>query len=349
VTTNKQPVTLIVGQGLAGTLLAWQLIRLGQQVIIVDREELVTSSKIAGGIITPITGMRMVKSWRLDEFYPVAKEFYRWVESETGSSLYFEKPIQRLFQSAEEQELYDQRSKEPGFADYVLTPGIPEKTGLNISSGGFVMNGGHLDVGRFLQSSRQRFIEQGCYLSGKVNPDSIEIRPDGLRWQDVTMDLVVFCEGWTNQQNPFFDWVPFKPAKGEVLEIRCDGLSQQRIINRGGFIAPLGNRKFRSGSTYEWEQLDKHPTEAGRNEICKKIEGMTDLPYEITDHKAAVRPVINESKALLGRHPSKERLAFFNGLGSKGVLNGPYLSAMLANNITKNEPLEECVDLRKNF
>ena len=134
-----------------------------------------------------------------------------------------------------------------------------------------------------------------------------------------------------------------------MLEIRCEGLSEQRIINRGGFIAPLGNNKFRSGSTYEWEHLDNMATEAGKDEICDKIRGMTNLPFEITSHKAAVRPVIQESKALLGRHPGEQRVAFFNGLGSKGVLNGPFLSSMLANHLVTGSPIEECVDVRKNL
>jgi len=340
---------LIVGQGLAGTLLAWQLIRLGQKVMVVDREEAVTSSKIAGGIVSPITGMRMVKTWRLDEFYPAAKEFYRWIESETGSSLYFEKPVQRLFRDREEQSRFERRMTEPGFAEYILKEGVPDQEGLLADSGGFVMQGAYLNVIQFLQVSRQRFSEQTFYQSGEVSPDSLEILPSGLRWKGMDFEQVVFCEGWKGNQNSFFDWVPFKPAKGEILEVRCDELSEQRIINRAGFLAPLGDHKFRAGSTYEWEQLDNQITGVGEKEICEKIRAMTDLPFAIIDHKAGVRPIINGSKALLGRHPGMERLAFFNGLGSKGVLNGPFLSAMLARHLVDGSPIEECVDLRKNM
>lgn len=348
-TTNTQPCTLIVGQGLAGTLLAWQLIRLDHKVMIVDREDAVTSSKVAGGIVTPITGMRMVKTWRLDEFYPAALEFYRWIESETGSELYFEKPIQRLFKNADEQEQFNQRIKEPGFADYVLEAGVPNKEGILANKGGFLMQGGFLDVETFLYTSRKHFVELESYQSGEVHTDSLEISPSCARWNGIDFDQVVFCEGWTGKDNSLFDWVPFKPAKGEVLEIRCKGLGEGRIINRGGFIAPLGDNKFRSGSTYEWDQLDYQPTAVGKEEISEKIRAMTDLPFEITDHKAAVRPVIQESKALLGRHPGEERVAFFNGLGSKGVLNGPFLSAMLAKHLVTGGPIEECVDVRKNI
>jgi len=50
---------LILGQGLAGTAIAWRLWERGLPFLIVDRDEPVTSSKIAAGLLTPITGMRM--------------------------------------------------------------------------------------------------------------------------------------------------------------------------------------------------------------------------------------------------------------------------------------------------
>ena len=86
--TLQQFDFLIVGQGLAGTALAWTLLRRGYRVLVVDRCDEITSSKIAAGLITPITGMRLVVSWRLDEFLPFATEFYRSVEQQTGADFF---------------------------------------------------------------------------------------------------------------------------------------------------------------------------------------------------------------------------------------------------------------------
>jgi glycine oxidase len=61
---------IICGQGLAGTLLAWKLLELGQPVIIIDLDEAVTSSKIAAGIVTPITGLRLALSHDVGTFLP---------------------------------------------------------------------------------------------------------------------------------------------------------------------------------------------------------------------------------------------------------------------------------------
>ena len=48
---------LIIGQGLAGTVLAWNLIQRGRSVIVLDREDESTSSKVAAGLINPFVGM----------------------------------------------------------------------------------------------------------------------------------------------------------------------------------------------------------------------------------------------------------------------------------------------------
>ena len=71
---------LIVGQGLAGSLLAWQLLERGQRVLVIDRDEPDTCSKVAAGIVSPITGSRIAPSWRINEFLPFAHQFYWKIE-----------------------------------------------------------------------------------------------------------------------------------------------------------------------------------------------------------------------------------------------------------------------------
>lgn len=64
---------LIIGQGLAGTALAWQLCQQGVPFILVDEHLPDSSSKVAAGLITPITGMRLNLGWRIAELIPDRK------------------------------------------------------------------------------------------------------------------------------------------------------------------------------------------------------------------------------------------------------------------------------------
>ena len=71
-------------RGLAGTALGWALHERGAPFVIVDPNEKQTCSRIAAGLVTPITGKRVKPSWRVDELLPVALEHYRKVEKLLG-------------------------------------------------------------------------------------------------------------------------------------------------------------------------------------------------------------------------------------------------------------------------
>ena len=90
------PRFLIIGQGLAGTALAWRLHQRGRGFLIVDRDEAQTSSKVAAGLVTPITGMRLNLSWRYGTLYPEALAFYQEMETLLHQRFYHEVPIVRL-------------------------------------------------------------------------------------------------------------------------------------------------------------------------------------------------------------------------------------------------------------
>ncbi len=60
---------IIVGQGLAGTLLAHELIQLGKSVLVFDDPAAPKASEVAAGIINPVVFRRMTKSWLVDALF----------------------------------------------------------------------------------------------------------------------------------------------------------------------------------------------------------------------------------------------------------------------------------------
>ena len=65
--------------------------------------------------------------------------------------------------------------------------------------------------------------------------------------------------------------------------------------------------------------------------------------------KTAVRPIIQGRKALIGRHPGHPQVAFFNGLGSKGVLRAPWIAQHLLGHLIDSLPIEPALDLSENL
>lgn len=106
---TKKLNILIVGQGLAGSLLGWRLLKAGHSVLIVDPGLEHTASRTAAGLINPITGKRLVKTEHLEEYLPVAIRLYRQLGEFFGETFWHAKQQVRLFQSDEECEQWEKR------------------------------------------------------------------------------------------------------------------------------------------------------------------------------------------------------------------------------------------------
>jgi glycine oxidase len=341
---------IIVGQGLAGTTLAWHLLDAGQRVLLLDACEAVTSSKIAAGLITPITGKRLRLSWRCDEFLPVARKFYTSIEKQTGQQFFNDRIAVRLLKSDEERQYWSDCQLNPDYQSHMATPQpMPLlNPGLgDASGGGFAMNAAQLDVAAYLEASRAELTWEPMTLDWQrdVTFSADEISVGGHRAR-----TLISCEGYAAARNPHFSWVPFNAAKGDILTVRFHTPVPHQSLHRGIWIAPTADHKiFRIGSTYDWEQLDQEPNTAARNNIESRLKEFFHVPYTVLDHHAAVRPIIQESKAFVGMHPEQERLGFFNGLGSKGSLHAPWYAQCFTDHLVHKKPLPEDLDIRKHF
>ncbi|HKC36540.1 MAG TPA: FAD-dependent oxidoreductase, partial [Chitinophagaceae bacterium] len=58
---------LIIGQGISGTWLSYYLQKANKSFIVIDNDQPNAASRIAAGIINPVTGRRIVKTWMIDE------------------------------------------------------------------------------------------------------------------------------------------------------------------------------------------------------------------------------------------------------------------------------------------
>ncbi len=343
---------IIIGQGLAGTALAWTWKWSGARVLVLDRETTVTASKIAAGLITPITGQKLVTTWRHMELWPAAVAFYRRFEAETGTSVFRQPSMVRLFADEGEVAIFERR-RAAGAFDGLINQPVPlvDNEWFFAERGGCEMcPGGQLDIPAYLKTSRAHFAREGGYLPTDVDVSrEIEFTAAGVRLQGlgVSANAIFFCQGFDTRDNPWFRDVQFKPAKGEILTLRIPGLAEHRVIHRGIWLAPVGSELFRAGSTYNWNCLDIQPTSAARDEIAGQLREFLRLPIEVVSHQAAVRPIHRNQYPVIGRHPLQSRLGYFNGLGSKGSLHAPFFARQLVSYWNGETSIDPDVDLNR--
>lgn len=333
---------VVVGQGLAGTAVAWQLRRRGRRFLVLDRGDSHAASRVAAGLITPYTGRRVARTWNLDHCFNIAVGFYRSSQAETGAPFFHHAPALRLFADDAEREVA--RGKiDPTRFDRGINPAW-----FAAPHGGFDLTpAARLDAPRFLDAYRTLFQEHHAYRVFDLDP-AADVKPTaaGVRLPQlgVTAGCVIFCEGAAGVRNPWFPTVPYNPAKGEVLTVRVPGLGETRPVHRGVWLAPQGGDVFLVGSTYDRHDLTPTPTAAGRAAIEARLRAFLQLPFEVLDHRAAVRPVLTTTKPMLGVHP-RHRLAVLTGLGSKGALYAPTYGAMLVDHLTDGRPIDTEVRL----
>ena len=317
---------IIVGQGLAGTCLAWALWRRGVNFTLIDRG-VGGSSRVAAGMVNPVTGKNFEPSWRIAEFLPEALEFYTQIEARIGRQVWYPLPVLRLAGSDKEWRKISDKLAEPHVAPWVGGQVVPP---MGWSGAVAVRGGGRLDTRAFMDGSRDFFQPLGCYQLGDV---PFTDNGDGVIWCEGAAGLLAGRYG------------PQRCAKGEILTLRAKGWDESQIrIGAGGWLVPQGGGLFKVGSTYEWNELDEIPTTQG----CARVEEIANRlggsKFEVIGHEAGVRPVLRRSEPLIG--PLAEGGWMFNALGSKGSLYAPGMAARLARWLLDGIEPEPEVDFR---
>ncbi|TLD71084.1 FAD-dependent oxidoreductase [Phragmitibacter flavus] len=351
----RQPI-LIIGQGLAGTAIAWRLWQCGIPFLIVDPNQSETCSKVAAGLITPITGMRLNLSWRIADLLPAAEHFYRDIEKQLGVGFYHSLPHSRLFKEPREIALWEKRRIDPAFIPWIDSESESESADeiadpalFHSELGGFRQQGsGWLDTLTYLEASRQFFEENTCCQQGLVNESDLDIRADTIIWHDAEFSHAILCRGWQQSASDLTPWLPFDAARGVMVDLEFESsILSRHIYNRGGWILPHSPDRWRAGSTYEFDF--QRPLEDSLADLQKKLQALLRIPFTMTRPRAGVRPIIKGRQAVLGRHPANDRLLVFNGLGSKGAMKSPLLSRWLVDHLLDHQPLDEAIDIRSNL
>lgn len=349
--TAQQPLprwdTIIVGQGLAGTTLAWHLTEAGERVLLLDAGRSISASRIAAGLITPITGQRLALSWRIEDMLSTARAFYARIEKRTRARFFHHRAAIRLFDGDLERDIWAKRQANASYRAFLSDPQpdvlLDPKTG-DASGGGFQMETSQLDVAGYLEASCDH-LAVGTDVIDWVR--DVEFHGDHVSVLGAPANRVISAEGFAATRNPYFAWLPFKGARGDILTIRFEGPMAPDCLHRGIWIVPTSEPDtFRVGATYDWDHLEDVPSAEGRTEIEERLRAFIRLPYTVIDHQAAVRPIIRESKALIGLHPAIDRLGFFNGLGSKGALHAPWFAKIFADHLIDGAPIPADIDLR---
>lgn len=341
---------IIVGQGLAGTLLAWFLEKAGKSFVIIDNQHQGASSAIAAGIINPVTGKRFVKSWMIDDLLPFAKETYLELEKWLGVQLYHERNILRILTNAGEENDWMARCSQPDYQSYLIDKADASEFADRIHpffGYGEIKQAAQVDLPDLIRLSGHIFENDATLIAEKFDFSALHIEPDRVHYKSWSAEKIIFCEGYQAIYNPYFKYLPFNPDKGELLLIKIPGNKFSRTIKLQAHLVPLKNNLYWAGSTNQWTSDSELPTESEKQFLLKRIHEILNVPFEIIDHQAAIRPTVRDRRPFLGLHPDFPGLAIFNGLGTKGASLGPYWAKKMCDFLANGAALPDEVNINR--
>ncbi|PBQ32248.1 FAD-dependent oxidoreductase [Sphingobacteriaceae bacterium] len=341
---------IIVGRGLAATTLAHSFETHNLTFNMVGDENLSACSKVAAGIWNPVVFKRLTKSWLADEVVDHLNLFYSECESRIGVKVMTQRPILKPFTEDQEKALWLKKARTDleNFLDEKIHEASEKAlTNFKITNGyGLVKNSGNLNVVLFLEASSRYFKDQ---IRDEVfDYHQLEITDEKVSYKGLEAKTIIFCEGYLVKNNPFFNWIPLKPAKGEIITIKAEGLTlKNEIFNRNGFLMDVSEETYKVGATYAWDDLTDQITSKGLEELKSKTRQMIQSDYSVVKHEAGVRPSSLDRRPIIGNHPFYKNAHVFNGLGTKGVMLAPYFSKNYVNFYLQKEPLHTEVDVKR--
>lgn len=341
---------LIIGQGLAGSLVGFRLAKAGKSVAFIDHPQQVAASNVAAGIINPITGRRFVKSWQIEQLLPIAKQLYKQLELELGLQLWYDYPLIRTLFNRGDQNNWDVRSLDPAYLPFCAPQAdLGEYDTLTKPAFAYaeVMQTARVDIDALTKHYREKLRTANRFYATNFDPNKLVLYPDHVQYDELQAQAVIFCEGWRGKFNPWFKDLPFGGAKGDVLNVQLEAPTAKRMLKHRIFLVPQADGTYWVGSTNENQFSTEAPDPKNAQFLVDRLTELVTVPFKVLAHKAAVRPTVKDRRPFLGQHPEHKRLYIFNGLGTKGASLAPYCSDWFVNYLLQDTPLPAAVDIKR--
>lgn len=327
---------IIIGHGLAGAILSLFLHERGVPYTIIEDGVKPSSSRVAAGLFNPVTGRVMKPTWRALELFPFMLDFYRKWQLKCPDKFLFELPIIRPFTDNIEANMWTEKADHPSVSGLI---GKIHKANnfldLKAPYGSMELTmSGYLDTRVFLDFVYLFNQQKGC-IKNSLSPE------------EDSKNLIIHCEGSFIKESDNFNWLPFRPVKGEILTVETPH-EMNLIYNRGVFVIPLKNNLLRIGATYNWKEPDWEASKEGKKELLEKWKKLMQVDdFTVVSHDAGVRPATKDRRPVIGKHPVKTNRYVFGGWGSKGVSLIPFFANQFVDHLTVNKEIEREVSIER--
>ena len=339
---------LIIGQGISGTWLSYYLEKARQSFIVIDNNQSNSASRIAAGMISPVTGRRIVKTWMIDELVSFLIPAYHELGSELGVNAIEQRTLIDFHPTPQMKLAFDERLKEN--AQFLFQPKEPQlyTASFNYDFGfGEVTPCYVVNLNEIMKAWRKKLSSSNQLLEEDFEIDKLQQTENGVNYENIKAKKIIFCDGTGSAQNPFFKALPFALNKGEAILIESAGIPSTHIFKKGMMLTAVQDDLYWIGSNYLWEFPDDRPTDQFRKQTELLLKNWLKVPFRVVDHKASIRPANIERRPFVGFHPVYKNIGILNGMGTKGCSLAPFFASQLTAHLISGEEILPEADIKR--
>ncbi len=338
---------LIVGQGLCGSLLIHELIDRDKSFCVIDPNPSNSSSRVAAGIINPITGRSYVKSWMYDTLLEFLLERYQQISQRIGKEILTQRSIVRTLEDVKSENNWHSRSGDENyteFMDHFEISKAQESLFEKSLAYGLIKKAFQLNLNSLLDGTRA-ILQDDQIISEYFEYEKLRIKSDHLDYKNLRAGKVIYCEGSQILNNPWFNSLDFRPSKGEILLVRIPKFDFPHQLRHQFFIAHYRDDLYWIGASYinNFKHLKNTPSEYFK--LTDWLDDYLQCDYEVVQHLSGVRPATKHRRPMIGQHPEYSQMFVLNGMGAKGSSLAPYWTRQLVLSLEEGQKLGDEVKL----
>jgi glycine oxidase len=345
---TKTADVVVIGGGVIGSAIAWNLIAEKQQVILVEKNQPgQEASAAAAGILAVASGRS--KRGPMYQLKRAGQELYpalvRELEERTGIDIEYQTVgVLDLIRTDADEKKYRHLSdlrREQGYTATWLsaeeTRRLEPMLTTEIKGAVHFSDDHHLHNGKLAEAWAQAVEQRGGSVRTGVTVN--EARTEGSKviavrigeeWVHVNT-VVIAAGSWSRQVGEIFGLtIPVEPAKGQMLTVRSTRLHHVISWNEHYFV-PRKNGEIVIGSTVEFVGYNKDVTlEVVRHLIDRSIDlAPTISKAPLGRFWAGLRPYSPTRRPILCRAPGLENVILATGHHRNGIVAAPITGKLI--------------------
>lgn len=324
---------LVVGGGIAGTLLSYELWRAGKHVCMMHDGQLQGASHVAAAVLNPLIANKWTVAQDADSNMPVAMASYKALEDLLGCSILQTQELWVCPSTAQEQAALNGQM----VAGNSFIQPITEAESLTMQlllqqewAAAKVAPVHIINTAALLMGWQQYLQAKGCYIEEHFDQAAMQVNADIVHYKGLSAETIIFCEGALGSKNPYMPAQRFTHNRGDALLLRIADLPTNYIYHKGIRLVPRSDGLWWCGSNYVWQYNNLLPNKDWRATTEKQLSNWLRMPYETIEHLVAERPTTAGQQPILAKHERYGHVYFFNGLGTRGFSAGPRLAKEMA-------------------